>query len=378
MHRLIALVAIIVTAMTLGLSVSGCSKDCPTCPTDKPVEHYKGWLYYSDCTDQFNGVTLVDMETDSIVDSIRHEGPAMGTLGIDVSPDGRYLAVGFTGINDDTRETRIYDAQTLQLLTVLPKLYDPLFDPGSGMLIGELSHSLTWINMPSGQVVREDTLEDVFLPCDRPFDLLNHLIYGNSVKANPFRSEFASYDYVNHELEYVPIHVAPGDTVQVIQACVDVDRNRLFFHSIRWFNGGRTLLMGYDLNTLAVLWTFPTLSEVGSVAVSPDGSEVWMTDPGQPGYIFDSGTIYIFDAASGAYLQGISLFGYGSNPLSPLAGSGIIFSPTGEKAYVATGYAADRPTGSVLVVDTKLKKIIKVLTPDYMRSPMRLCIGPKT
>ena len=104
-----------------------------------------------------------------------------------------------------------------------------------------------------------------------------------------------------------------------------------------------------------------------------------MTDPSQAGYdYYDSGTIYIFDARSGVYLQGISMFGYLWNPLVPLSSSarGIVFSPTGEKAYVATGMS-DRHTGSVLVVDTKLKKIVKILSPDLKRLPGQLRIGPK-
>ncbi len=339
--------------LLVALMAAGCSKDCPTCPTDPVVQHYKGWLYYSEFNIALSNVYKIDMESDSVVDSITEAKSFGDAAGLEVTGDGRYLIVDYNPVDFANARTRVYDAQTLQFVTELPRYFLPVIDNQRGLALGNsMQGELYIMNLPSFAVERIDTIVGFY---GLWVDEARHLLYGNGDRSLGF--DYYSYDYLDRKLELLPMHLVPGDTIQPIGSCIDFTRNRLYFKCLRWFNDlGRSFVMGYDLNSRSVIWAYPTLGRFGGIAVSPDGSEVWMTDPGIPGWDWDSGTIYVFDAASGAYRQGISLFGYGPNPLVPLAGSDIIFSPTGEKAYVATGRMAGRMPGSVLVVDTNLKK----------------------
>jgi hypothetical protein len=383
-----------VAAVVAVLSVVGCSKDCPTCPNDKPVEHYKGWFYYTqDRSDSFYGVYKIDMETDSVVDSINHEDPELWPLGMDVSGDGRFLAIHYSTALASEFVLRVFDAQTLTLIRDLPGHHAPdrqtalQFDTENNLLLemNETPHSnyLRLLRLPTFELIQEDTIFNLF---PRYFDVARHVFYANAHQhdceecTQRYPSGLYSYDYLNRKLEYVqPLH-PNGDTLWFSSGCVNRAGNILYFRAGYasapiW---GTTSLAAYDLTNRQMLWIYPNMSEVGGTALSPDEKEVWMTDQGPPGFINNSGTIYVLDAATGTYLQGMSMYGYSWNPLVALSGGHLIFSPTGEKAYVNGGYANDRWVGSILVVDAKQKKITKILSPDLKRRPIVLRIGPKT
>jgi DNA-binding beta-propeller fold protein YncE len=133
----------------------------------------------------------------------------------------------------------------------------------------------------------------------------------------------------------------------------------------------------YDLETESILFTFPMYGTNGAVAVRPDGKEVYVTDPGG---IFQDwptpGTIFIFDADNGQYIDGISLFGYGTVPGIPAPGDEVVFTPTGERAFVGVG-REDKTLGSILTVDTKERRVIHVAWSDLGHTPTELAIGPK-
>jgi hypothetical protein len=387
-----ALVA--VAAAVALLSVVGCSKDCPTCPNDKPVEHYKGWFYYTqDASDSFYGLYKIDMETDSVVDSINHENPEMWCGGMDVSGDGRFLAVHYRTFMGSNVVLRIFDAQTLTLIRELPGHHAPdvrtalQFDTENNLLLEmnetPYSNYLRLLRLPTFELIQEDTIYNLF---PEFFDIARHVVYANALQHDceecmrRYPYALYSYDYLDRKLEFVQPALPSGDTLWFSKGCASRDGTILFYRSIYTCSPiwGTTSLVAYDLSKRQMLWAYPNTDEIGGIALSPDEKELWMTDPGAPGMIWNSGTIYIIDATSGGYVQGMSLYGYSWNPLVALAGSDILFSPTGEKAYVNTGNAADRWSGSVVVVDTRQKKITKILSPDLKRRPKVLRIGPKT
>jgi DNA-binding beta-propeller fold protein YncE len=119
----------------------------------------------------------------------------------------------------------------------------------------------------------------------------------------------------------------------------------------------------------------------GELGLSPDETELWVTDPGVPDITPDPGTIYIIEPNSGAYLGGISLVGYFPSPphfpWEPLTGDWVLFSPTGETAYVGSGLRLNAPTGSVLVVDRDSRTITKLLMPNLDSAPYGAVICPK-
>ena len=387
LNSLIALVSITIVATAMGLLVSGCSKDCPTCPKEEERKPYKGWLYYTDVFSNQSYIYKVDLETDSIVDSVKHEDSELYTDGAAVSSDGRYVAAWFSDTYATRGSTRLYNAQTLALIGELPEPVDPIFDTDDQWLLGfggtSAGYFIKRLSLPGLEELAVDSVRN-FWPMI--IDPSRNLLYGNADQngAAPavYPRGFYSYNYVTHEIKSIPLLWSPTDTIEVDNCRLSSSGNILYF------NGGEyagatvwgSIAGAFDLNSRTLLWYYPLVTSTGGIAVSPDGSEVWVTDPGPPGYEWNSGTIFILDAATGKYLQGISLFGYlpDSNPYYCLPGRRIVFAPTGDRAYVQARHTFTNPYGTVVVVDTKKRAIVKLLRPDMHSEPGSLCICPKT
>lgn len=378
MSRQLTKLTSIYIALLILVLVGGCSDDdCPTCPKDEVVKPYKGWLYYVEFNPNLYNIYKVDMETDSIVDSL--DLPLGGEAFIEVSSDGRLLMARESALDFYESKTWLYDAQNFAFLGEIPYAISPYFDLGRsrivGMRVDSLETYITVLSYPSMTLLQEDTLGG-FL--GQYLDSKNGYIYGWAGRSLRFR--FYRFDYINRNLELIPITHTHGDTVQVLKFCLDPAGKRVYFRGLSApapfqdvaFTGA------YDLESQTLLWSYVTMGQYGGIALSPDGREVYMTDPGIPGYSgFDPGAFFVLDAQSGALIEAISTYGYRNNPLRTLATSDVIFSPTGEKAYVASGGIGDHPAASVLVVDTETRNITKILSPDLQRIPRNMKIGPK-
>ena len=133
----------------------------------------------------------------------------------------------------------------------------------------------------------------------------------------------------------------------------------------------------YDLENREFVFKTPISTYFGHCCISPDGSEVYLTDHGLPLTPVPSpGTLFVFDAYDGTYLHGISLFGFDPILSEPLYAGYIVFTPTGEKAYVGSGLINQR-TGSVFCVNTSTRDITKLIWPDLGHYTYVLAIGPK-
>lgn len=378
MSRQLTKLTSIYFALLILVLVGGCSgDDCPTCPKDEVVQPYKGWLYYSEHNPSLYDIYKVDMETDSIVDSLML--PLEESAIFDVSADGRLLAVRDATFDFYSAKTWLYDAQTFDLLGEIPYAVSPYFDLEHGRIVGMRADSLdtyiTVLSYPSMTLLQEDTLGG-FL--GQYLDAKRGFIYGWGGSSLRFR--FYRFDYINRELELIPITHWAGDTVQVIDFCLNQSGNRVYIRglSVPGPFQGFTFTGTYDLQSETLLWSYKTMGQYGGLALSPDEREVYMTDPGISGYSgLNPGAFFVLDSGSGALLEAVSTFGYRDNPLSPLSTSDVIFSPTGEKAYLATGAVGDRQPASVLVIDTETRNITKILSPDLQRHPRNLRIGPK-
>jgi hypothetical protein len=369
----------------------GCSKDCPTCPKVEETKHYKGWLYYTESNPLLYGLYKVDLETDSIVDSLKHEDPRWGFGRLNATSDGRYLALllskaSDTSLNQMDRTTRIFDAQTLAHIADLPEGVSPFFDTDDNLLVGWRADTtgsyIIVMRIPTFATVSVDSVGN-FIP--QLIDPPHNLLYGvasNTGWTHEYADGFYSFNYASHELKSLPVLWSPTDTLGVYNFCLSSDG------SILYFNGGvpagvtvwGSIAGAFDMDSRALLWYYPLVTSVGGIAVSPDGKEVWVTDPGPPGYEWNSGTIFILDAATGRYQQGISLYGYlpDSNPYFSLPGRAIIFAPTGDRAYVQARHTLTNIYGTVVVVDTKKRAIVKLLRPNMHSEPGKPCISPKT
>jgi DNA-binding beta-propeller fold protein YncE len=366
----------------------GCSDDCPTCPKEEERKPYRGWLYYTESHSGLYSLYKVDLETDSIVDSMKHEDGALYTISAAVSSDGRYLAVWYSDVMSTRGSTRLYNAQTLGLVGELPEAISAYFDTEDQWLVGLDSYGtgyrISRLSLPSLTAISADSVAN-FRP--KIIDPSRNLLYGVADQFG-FASVvypwgFYSYNYVTQELKSLPLLWSATDTIKDVYT-FSLSSNG----GILYFTGAepaRATVWGsiagaFDLNSRTLLWYYPLVTSTGGIAVSPDGKEVWVTDPGPPGFEWNSGTIFILDAATGRYLQGISMFGYlpDSNPYYPLPGRGIAFAPTGDRAYVQARHTFTNPYGTVVVVDTKKRAIVKLLRPDMHSGPGKLLICPKT
>jgi hypothetical protein len=388
LRRVIALVAIAIIVTAIGLLVSGCSDDCPTCPKEEERKPYRGWMYYTDGFSAGTSLFKVDLETDSIVDSIRHEDGALYTISAAVSSDGRYLAAWYNDTYATRGSTRLYNAQTLAQIGELPEAVSAYFDTEDQWLLGFDVNStgyLIWrLALPGLATLSVDTVHN-FGPII--IDPSRNLLYGNAEQhsAAPavYPWGFYSFNYVTHELKSLSLLWSPTDTIKEVYS-LSLSSNGEILYFTGCEPAGATVwgvvAAAYNLKTRTLLWYYPLVAPQGGIAVSPDGKEVWVTDPGPTGFDWNSGTIFILDAATGRYLQGLSLFGYlpDSNPAYCLPGREIVFAPTGDRAYVQARQTFTNPYGTVVVVDTKKRAIVKLLKPDMNCEPGELLICPKT
>lgn len=392
LSRVIALIAIAMVVTAIGLLVSGCSEDCPTCPKEYERIPYKGWLYYTEGNSDGTSLFKVDLETDSIVDSIKHEDGALYTNGAAVSSDGRYLATWYSDVAITRGLTRLYNAQTLVQIGELPQRLASFFDAEDKWLLGfdsfnsfETGYRISRLSLPDLTTISVDSVRNLQPRIIDP-DRNQFYCYAEQTGAAPavYPRGLYSFNYVTHELKSTPLLWSPTDTSKVVSSLsLSADGEILYF--IAESPEGIPLIHGiaagaYNLKSRTLLWYYPLMSWTGGIAVSPDGKEVWLTDPGPPGYEWNSGTIFILDAATGRYLQGISLFGYlpDSNPYYCLPGRGIVFTPTGDRAYLQARHTFTNPYGTVVVIDTKKRAIIKLLKPNMHSEPGKLLICPKT
>ncbi len=372
-------------ALLILAAVSGCSDDdCPTCPEDETVKPYRGYLYYTEGNPELHQLYKIDMETDSIVDSLFFS-PG-NALAFDLTEDGRLLAIldNRDPLNFSDSKTWLVDPATMTITGELPFAMLPFFDQDRGLIVGMHNNSTSYLISVLDFTTHESIYEDsTFGFAGEVIDRKGGFMYGSASETSfadhRLGSNFYRYDYVNRRLELVPIIYPNGDTIQVFKFCLNEAGTRVYFKGITVVNPplGLAVVGSYDIESQTLLWTFETMGSLGGVGVSPDGQEVYMTDPGHPGFDFDTGTIFILDAITGAYLHGISMYGYQPEPLVALQGSDVLFSPTGEKAYVVTGGVGGRWPGSMVVVDTKKREITKIISPDLQRHPYMMRIGPK-
>jgi DNA-binding beta-propeller fold protein YncE len=137
-----------------------------------------------------------------------------------------------------------------------------------------------------------------------------------------------------------------------------------------------TLYITYDLVGDSVIAEHGMYAYFGHVRANPVSGEVYVTDPGVVIPWFTPGTIYVFDGQTGEYLRGISLYGYLEDSWEALSGWYLDVSPDGSQLYVCTGHEGREP-GTVLRIDTRTRRVEKILFPEFWRWPARLVVGPK-
>ena len=92
-----------------------------------------------------------------------------------------------------------------------------------------------------------------------------------------------------------------------------------------------------DMASLTVTGTIPVRCFPSAIAVTPDGSQVWVSEHGD-------GVVDIFDTATNANVAAFNIAN----------ANGIAFNPTGTTAYIADGSSA----GNIVVIDTSTYTVV--------------------
>lgn len=337
----------------------GCSDDCPTCATcPEPVEDeiYEGRLYVSMLNGEA-GLYVIDLATDSIVDSVMYP---WGFGPVDVSPDGKYVAANGIG------ETLIYNTADMSLVHTIKDFAMADFIRGGTALLGayrltayvysfpdcELewsSDSIRW----AGYVYFDD--RDEVIGVKRP-----DTVYCYSFRTN----------------ETVHRWLVPPDSGGFFMWRSDVNAAGTKFYGIAEC-ADRSEFFILDLTRDSITSEFPLYTPFGYVKLNPKLNEVYVTDPGAVGWTLSPGTVFIFNAETGEYLEGISLYGYNSEiPEFPLDPYDIVLTPDGNYLYIRTGDFKTEP-GPVIRINTRTRRVEKLIYfgTDLLASYM--AIGPK-
>lgn len=368
-------------AVCIVVALLSCGKDeCPTCPKDESARPYKGWLFVTSNASDY-GLFKIDAETGEAVDSIPQKSGDQRSGYVDASQDGRYVAVSYCCGGGYSRTTVIYDAQTLAVVHEMPFIVSPLFISSQNILLGFAHDTVFTFSIPTFDIVSADSVGENFGMIEHILDERDTLVYGNFDygESRLDSVEVAAYNYVRREITR-KFDVRWDDQHKASILHMDFNRARREIY----FTGANypyvDVLASYSIQSGTVtiinkLWTW-----YGWAKVSPDGKELYVTDPGPIQSAGDAGTIYIFDAASKSYLGGISLWGYRPFEESglPLAGGQIVFTPTGERAFVLTGRTDGyKLGGSVLTIDTKTRQIVHLTWPECDHYPDFAAICPK-
>ncbi len=373
MSRQLTKLTSIYLALLILVLVGGCSDDdCPTCPKDETVETYKGFLYYVELNPQLYDVYVVDMETDSIVDSI--DVPDEPTGFLDVSSDGQYLAVTSSPLEDIGVHCYLYDAQTREFIRELPDRMVPFFDLTNNLVVGNVPvengeyRGLRVLSYPSFSLVYEDlALADYgVLEMDSP----RHKVYGTT------GSRIFSYDYIERVFTLHPIKDAVyGRELTVFQFCLNPAGTRIYFKAGVGGSPQYEIVGAFDLTTSQLDWYKVIRGPWSGIGVSPDDREVYANEYGLRSQD-NLGVLFVLDAQTGAQLHAYSTYGYAENRYEPLALDQPVFSPAGDKLYIGGG-SLGTGGGTLALFDPHKRELVKFITPDFQRAIGRMAIGPK-
>jgi len=373
--------------LILTFSIYSCCEDCPVGPVQpKP---YNGWVYATDILNDY--LFKIDTETDSVVDSLKCEKGENYMPGrVVCSDDGRYIAISFGNELIEQYLLRIYDAQTLTLISEVEEPINPLFFLENGsLLLTRVGKEFVYYSVPGLGVTDRDSMiyshPNLFrldmLGIDESQNLA-YIIARFDREGAPLYSDSVclyAYDYVNKEIDQewvINIRDGNGDFYIVNEAALDVGRSHIYAICGSYADAA-TFVVGYDYRDDQILFENRIDGAAGDIELTPDEHEIYVVDPGQPGDIWTAGTLYVFDAHTGAYTHGISLYGFVPNrPDIPMYANVIEFTPTGDKAYIGSGLH-DKWNGNVCSINTSTYAVENLAWPDFNHIILRLATGPK-
>jgi DNA-binding beta-propeller fold protein YncE len=314
-------------------------------------------------------IAVIDCETDSIIDSVKN---VSSNPGIVASPDGKYFAALSGG-----SPPLIFDASSrTRIGSLAARGFGPLFLPDAAIAVCPDNDSAIVYGIP------DFTVKEVW---PRPrFKLERGPGPGrlSSVErrgADLFdKSKLVMYDYrTGLAVDSVIIDPDAGDVgFQLYQFSFSPDATRLY--AVGGQRGIGSEVVGYDLKAHRTLFIQRLYGPFGNCRVTPNGKELWVTDPGLETDEFPSWPqiIFVFDALGGGLLDSVSIRGISPNPARPLAAQDIRFVPDGSKAYVNCGSFA-KGLQPILVINTRTRHVDRLIFGGFQDLARWIDIAPR-
>jgi len=315
------------------LAVS-CSKKCPVAlETENDYFLYAGnWAG--------NEVYVIDTDNYTVVDTIGGFGDYISNLA--VTQDGSKLYVS-TRNGPPNSPGKVYsvDTRTKETLLILNEYGDIYVSP-NGIISIIASGKIGIIDPLSDMVNFLDTLDIV----DRGyannhynvvFDKNSSIMFGITNANQLFVYDYETMKVIRTiNVSFAPLHMVLSSDAKTL-----------------YFTGAPGAFVVFDVEEDSVVAVF-SMNQLGSVAISPDGRYVYITDPGR--YLIQepipSGKIYVFDASRNTPAEDINV----SEALGECKITDkIVVTPDGRFAYVANWL------DKVIVIDLDRREVEKVI-----------------
>ena len=316
-------------------------------------------------------IAVFECSGDSIVDSISAGVPA--EPGIVTSPDGRYFAVLGLGT-----PAWIFDGVSRTPVKSLTwAAFRPLFVPtGRIVICPDLDSALVY-QIPGFEVQAawaRPRCDIQRVAGSREFAGVESDLLGLPPTDH---SKLVIYDSSGQAKDSVVIGFdSLGARFQIGHFDFSPDGARIY--ATGRFVGEPLSVVGYSRSTRQVLFESQPagMCNPWSCQVTPDGSEVWVTDKdAPPGHSFCSGSIFILDAMTGAIKDSIPTRGLRPSSDTPLFVRDLRFTPDGTKAYVNCGTSPNQAE-PIIVIDVASREVAKLLFDDYARWAAEIEIAP--
>ncbi len=305
------------------------------------------------------GLYVVDLETDSVLSYATSTSYASR---VEVTSDGRYVIARCDGDN-----IIVFNAGDLSIVKSVPPLGAYQLVHGDSAIVTKWYSEFSLLSFPEFKALRERELP---IRTSTGYSPHTGWVYG-------FRGADTLAAISPDSLEIVDqwiVHSSRGSEFYLYDWAFSADDHYAYLTAA---GSSGALFITYDLRTRQIVATHPINAPFGRIAVSPNGKEVWVTDPFSAGMPFVSEGIWVFDGRTGQYLRTVSLRGYlPSDSTEPLIARAIEFAPDGKNVIVGTGdYITQR--GTVLRISTITNKVEKIYFPDFDLNPSDVSIGKK-
>ncbi|MEW5925357.1 MAG: hypothetical protein AB1746_15350 [Candidatus Zixiibacteriota bacterium] len=346
--------------LLLFLGFMSCCDDCPTCPKEEEPELGNYRLYAADGMNQF--LMSVDIPADTIIDSIRLDYYPSDVF---VTPDGgKVIVVG--------GPTHVYNTADLSSIEMPVKAGLYYFDGSDnyGALVANKLYFIDPINLTP-----YDSLEH---PGNIDINLGQYFL--DTVTDRFFESIIRWEDTTNAVYLFDCRTRTLTDSIifpQHLGAFLNIAYNWLTndLYIISLYNSTYSFFYQYDIDADSMISPLPLIlrKPYGSIAISPDGTRVYLTDSGHG--MFGEPPIHpiwVIDALINQPICWIPNYD-SAGVIAPFFGQ-IILTPDNRWAYIGSNSSSGGGV-PVAVVDRQVNKIVRRISP-YLAFSSRIAIGP--